>query len=688
MKQYLPLLLALIAATPAQAQTPGEQTNDSTELKLKDLPEAMVKGSNPVARLEKGALTFNMPRLLRQLPADNAYEALGKIPGVQAGDDGLTYAGHSLTLIIDGKPTTLDADQVIERLKQLPADQVAKAEIMLSAPARYHVRGAVINVVTKDYAGQVRTSGQLTNEYSQSRYAGNTVRANLIHTQRNVTFDADYSYYYGKQYGEIAHTAEHPLATGTQHYEDLTQTRSKYIIHSYRAGMEWKIADEHELSLAYAGRWMSSRMECDAWGTAHSYTYTPNHDKWHNADLNYRLPFGLNLSGSYLHYESPQTQRLEGGIDDETRDLVSHSNQTIDKWLVAADQSHQLGKSWTIDYGAKGQFTRNNNTQRTTDAQGNVVEDATSALCFDERIVSLYAGFSKQVCKSLFLQMQAEVENFHTPVWNKWNVYPGMNLSWQASPKHMLNLSLSSESDFPSYWATMNTVQYASAYDEIHGSPNLRPSRNYDLSLTWNFLQKYTLTATANFCNDYFSQLPYQPSDRMVLVLSQQNWNFTRQYVLHASAQYRIGSWLKGNAYAGVSYSHDKCDAFYDIPFNRHKIWGYAGAMANVSFTKRLSLEIRPSYQSGGLTGTVDIKPFFMLNTSLRWTSPKGHWVLRADGNNLTNAKFITESKYANQNYRMELHPSWINGQLTVIYKFGGYKERQTKAVDTSRMGH
>ena len=96
MKYSLPLLVALLAACPAQAQMP--EANDSTAVKLKDLPEAMVKGSNPVARLEKGALTFNMPRLLKQLPSDNAYEALGKIPGVQADDNGLSYANQPLTL--------------------------------------------------------------------------------------------------------------------------------------------------------------------------------------------------------------------------------------------------------------------------------------------------------------------------------------------------------------------------------------------------------------------------------------------------------------------------------------------------------------------------------------------------------------------------------------------------------------
>ena len=58
-----------------------------------------------------------------------------------------------MTLIINGKPTTLSADKVVERLKQMPAAMLTKAEVMPSAPAKYHVRGMAINIVTKDFSG-------------------------------------------------------------------------------------------------------------------------------------------------------------------------------------------------------------------------------------------------------------------------------------------------------------------------------------------------------------------------------------------------------------------------------------------------------------------------------------------------------------------------------------------------------
>ena len=37
---------------------------------------------------------------------------------------------------------------LLARLKAMPAAQLAKAEVMLAAPARYHVLGMAINIVT------------------------------------------------------------------------------------------------------------------------------------------------------------------------------------------------------------------------------------------------------------------------------------------------------------------------------------------------------------------------------------------------------------------------------------------------------------------------------------------------------------------------------------------------------------
>ena len=52
----------------------------------------------------------------------------------------------------------------------MPAETLAQAEVMPSAPAKYHVRGMALNVVTKDFAGTNQLSGQLSATLRQDRY--------------------------------------------------------------------------------------------------------------------------------------------------------------------------------------------------------------------------------------------------------------------------------------------------------------------------------------------------------------------------------------------------------------------------------------------------------------------------------------------------------------------------------------
>ena len=131
-----------------------------------------------------------MPQLLEILPADNAYEALTRIPGVVDTGDGMTFAGQPVTLIINGKVTTLDANDVVERLKQMPASMVAKAEVMASAPPKYHVRGMAINVVTKDFAGTNQFAGQLQGFFRQNKYQYGQAKSTVIYQHGNLGIDA------------------------------------------------------------------------------------------------------------------------------------------------------------------------------------------------------------------------------------------------------------------------------------------------------------------------------------------------------------------------------------------------------------------------------------------------------------------------------------------------------------------
>ena len=648
-----------------------------------------VTGERIVSSTENGHLVYNMPMLLQLYPADNAYDALVSIPGVSEMDGTIMFSGRAVTLIINGKPTTMSADKVVERLRQMPAAMLAKAEVMPSAPAKYHVRGMAINIVTKDFAGTNQLSGQLMDGWRQHKYGTGYAGGSVIYNHGKLGIDASYRFTHGTGYGQVEHGANHPLGGQRVPYSDKTRNRSDGTDHDYRLGMDYAISDNHRLGLAYTGQWNSTRSTNTTTGTAQSKQNSRQHTYLHNVDASYSAPFGLQIGVSYTNYQEPRTQHLEGKLNDISRDLDVDSRQKVSKWLFTADQTHALPKGWELNYGGKAQFTNNNSYQTTLDASGLPLSDATSHVDYNERILNGYAGMSKQIGQTLSLEASVTAEQYHATKWNEWRIYPQFNAMWNINEKNMLNLSFSSEAVYPSYWSTMSSIYYASAYSEIWGNPDLKPMSEYDINLMWQLNRKYTFTAFAMLEPDYFVQMAYQPADRMAVIMKETNFDYSNCFGLQASAQFRLGSWLNGNLNATALYRHDKTQ-FFDLPIDRTRLSGILGGMAVVKFSQRhnIQLILNPFFQTKAIQGLYDIDPFLRLNATLRYTSKNGKWSLVGKGENLLNAYISTSSTIANQDYSMRVWMPYTNYSLTAVYRIGNFKEKQKKQVDTSRMGY
>ena len=687
--------LLVTAAITANAQDNAQKDSLTMETMMHNIPEVMVKGLRPIVKAERGMLSYNMPLLLKQLPADNAYEALTHIPGVSDATGSISFSGNEVTLIVNGQATTLTQEQLAERLKAMPAVQLAKAEVMLSAPARYHVRGMAINIVTKDYAGTNQLSGQIIGGLVQTKYAKGFGDLYISMQRGKFGLDAQYKLVNGNSYGESSRIANHPLGNNRVYYNDETGQKSFGITHNYRLGMNYTFSTNHRLDVAYTGKWDKTSSNSHTTGSSISGMHSDSHEYLHNVDVNYALPFGLTLSGSYTYYRTPQQQALDGTMTTENkneteRNLTSGSKQTINKWMFTADQTHSLAHGWGLSYGVKGQFTSNKSYQTTIDKNGTILPDGTSSVDNNERIWNIYAGFSKQINKGLSLEASVAAEQYHSPVWDKWRVYPTLNALWNVNDNHLLNLSFSSNSEFPSYWSTMSNVFYSSTYTEIHGNPDLKPFSYYNVNLMWQIKRRYTLIAFASLKPDYFVQLPYQTTDRMAVIMKETNFDYSNSFGLQASAIFSAGKWLNSNVFAVGTYKHDKSRNFFDLPFDRKKLSVILGGTASVKLcsTQDLRLILNPFYQTKAIQGVYDISPIFSMDAKLQWSSHDGKWGVRLNGSNIFNNRFDTRSVQGNQDYRMKVNYNWSSFTFAVIYKFGGYKEKTVKEVDTSRMGH
>ncbi|MDR2057938.1 MAG: TonB-dependent receptor [Dysgonamonadaceae bacterium] len=165
------------------------QNAGSIIMKRKDylLNEVLVTGKRPLVEVSDGKLSYNVPLLINNKPVSNAYEVLLELPGVrEEGGEYLTFTGtNSLSIILNGKPSTMSYSQLIELLKNTPSSIIEKAEIMYVPPPQYHVKGAAINLIIKKNHFE-NLFGQANIGYDQQYYDNYKTGASLFYSNSKI----------------------------------------------------------------------------------------------------------------------------------------------------------------------------------------------------------------------------------------------------------------------------------------------------------------------------------------------------------------------------------------------------------------------------------------------------------------------------------------------------------------------
>lgn len=126
--------------------------------------EVVVYAEKPLFEDKEGVLTYNVS----SSPAANsssASELLKNMPMMSSDPDGkILLRGKAPRILIDDKPTDLNAQQLADLLESLPGSAIEKIELMMNPPPQYaNEEGGVINIVTKK--GKVGFTGRLNGYY-------------------------------------------------------------------------------------------------------------------------------------------------------------------------------------------------------------------------------------------------------------------------------------------------------------------------------------------------------------------------------------------------------------------------------------------------------------------------------------------------------------------------------------------
>ena len=681
------------------------------------LAEITVKGERPQVKLEGGKLTYDVPQLMKDKTATNAFEIIKDLPGLIERNDNLELVGASrLNIILNGQLTTMSADQLIQLLKTMPASRVEKAEVMYNAPAKYNVKGALLNVVlSKNESETPSWQGETGVDYTQYRHAGGDAHVNLLYT--NKGFSIDFLLNGNKRRDVMGEDmlARHTLNSG------MTEIRqhNRALVHvnrgTVRLGMDYTFANEDKLSLAYYLKGDKVLSDRDAFTSyldlskpenkseSTSLVRDDGHSAIHNIRLQYDGHAGISAGADFTRYHSPSVLDYQDTNGSRT-DMINNTRQDVSRWSVFLNKTHSFASGWGLNYGVHGGYASSKNYSEYLYDQGagyEMDEEALEDNTQKEYIVDIFAEVSKSFGERFSATVGLKGEYFKSDyassrenmnLWNEGALFPTVSLSYTFSPRHILQFDISSDKTYPGYWQVSPQVTPLNSYSEVAGNPLLKPYRTYEGQMVYIFRQKYMLVAFCEYTPDYFAQLPYQSDTELKTVFRFENMDYSLEAGLAVIIPFNVGRFWNSRITLRGWRMQEKNDNFHGISYNREAYLGLAhmSNTFNLCDKPNLKMTIDGQYVTpGAIQGIYDLGSMYEISAGLKWTflNDRASLTLKGDDIFASSIPRTIKINQGNQWSRMRKLNDERCLKLSFVWKFGGYKEREHDSIDTSRFG-
>ena len=677
----------------------AQEVTDSAAVAFNDslfqsLPELMVTGNKPIVKVDGAKLVFDVNQLTKDKPVDNAFDALKHLPGVTPQGDDISLGGMSVALMINGKLTSMSREQMVTLLKSMPADRVKNAEVMYSAPARYQVRGALINItLNKDASKDASLQGELFAKAEAKHEASFNERASLAFHKGIVSVDGFYSFAHGKSFQTTDKTGVHTLSNGEKHDIDTRMAiwGDKCPTHDYRLAADFDFAQNHQLSISYSGNHKRQDHHTEMSGLQTSSMTNHIKDILHNAHLDYTLPIGLNLGADFTYYEDNIEQDLTSTLLGNNLDFVSTSQQRINRSKFFAREEHKLGNKAMVNYGMVYTHIIDHSHQEYVPTGNTSAEQLPSPLSSrrTENILNIYGGGSVNLSDILSAELSLAAEHSKTALWNEWDFYPTLSATYMPQSGRMWQLSFTTDKKYPDFWAMQNvTSYYGGNYEQIVGNPALKPSKEYNLSLVHVLQNKYIFRGWFTHTKDYFSQTMFQAREQLVEIDKFDNFDFRQEAGIMLSSPWKPAWWLDSRATIFGEWMRVKDSDYFDCPFDRNIAYAMLSANATFRFVRShdLSLTLNGFARTKSYQGPMDLPASGNLDITLRYAFCGGNAIVNLYCNDIFRTMMITpENHWGGQNMRTK-YSCYTTAGISFTYRFGGYKAKKREAVDTSRM--
>jgi outer membrane receptor for ferrienterochelin and colicins len=517
--------------------------------------EIVAERSTVEIKLDKRVYTVGSDMMVK---GGTVSDVLDNVPSVSVDAEGnvALRGNEGVTILIDGRPSSLAGSNVADVLRQLPADSVDKVEVITNPSARYDAEGGggIINIILKKGKANGFNGSLIANTGIPENHGLN---ATLNYRGDDFNLFSNFGYQYrnnpGNSFTDTRYLDDAGNTTGFVNEKRDNDRLQKGFNASF--GMEWFLTK----TLTWTNSLNFRRNNGDnptetyfnnynADGSFNSTRFRLNDEdeKDDNVQFSTSLINKFNEDGHELKIDFSTAMSRDdenAHIDDITLNAVDPSlnsfertfnKETENRNLIQADYVLPIGEKSRLEAGYRGSFT-----DRLTDARAEELDggiwmnnpDYTNMLEYKEKVNALYTQYGSKFGKfSYLLGLRWEDTNIDVNLLNEGeynnkkynNFFPTAFLTYEFSESSNVSLSYSRRINRPRGRFLNPFSGLESNINIFQGNPDLDPSmtNSFDLGYLkkWN---KLTLSTSAylNITDDSYQFVRRQSGDFVTQVV-------------------------------------------------------------------------------------------------------------------------------------------------------------------------
>ncbi|MEP2280272.1 outer membrane beta-barrel protein [Maribacter sp.] len=698
----------------------GFETKKSDELQLSEssikvdftlqeetqtLDEVVVKSKRPQIKQTAEKLIVNLEN--SDMVNTNLQDVVKKVPGIILTNGNVSYAGQgNIRILINGKTT--DYMDTASLLRDLPADNISKVELIQQPGSEYDAEGAgpILNIILKNNVklgthGNVKQMVGYENRFEYATSASVASYKNKLNWQLSAG--------YRKSTSRDDLTLSRKVLDDT--YKQTSKSAFDPIIINVGAGLDYYLTEQH--SIGVSGRIVNS--DSDRISNNNTTISNSTSDITLLTDNSFDRNRNIKSLNPYYEFKDDKNKLVldynfvDYGYDNENNLFqVGTSQLPYDNRRYFQDASYKINTYKTdykrtvnenLSWNAGAKFS---DVESDSDLQSLTEDDEgvfqfqpaeSNRFLVDETIVALYSKLTIKLDKWSFSGglrwEESDTEGTATTTGETRTrkiskLFPSASVSREISEEISANLAYSYRIRRPSYSSLNSFVYFYDPFTFEEGNPNLKPAftNSYQFNLTYEnqpfFNISYRETSDQLFEVITQNDASAETSRTMINLAKNENWNFS----LFAPLSFING--LDG--YTGVIANHNRYASENLDPALDLSKWSITWfTSAEYELPWEINSEISGYYTSGGLEGIIEYEWLAGIDIAISKSFLDDKLKVSLEYEELIQRPFTGSVRYDNVDATVVSNWARNNVFLQLNYSFGSKFGKDKKRGNASK---